>query len=247
MSNKEMSKRQIRKEQMRRKEKQSRLISILLITAGAVFVAFLIIWPNVQPVGEVVTPPVVTRSNVDFNKVGDPNAPIKILEYSDFQCPYCRIFYENTEAQLMEQFVDTGTAYFEYKSVGGFIGPESRDAAEAAYCAGDQGMFWEMHDVIFANQTGENVGAYSERRLEALAEAIDLDMGEFNECLSSGKYADLVEQDAKDATAAGIQATPSFIISYEVNGEAQTRLIQGAQGIDVFRQEIEAALAEMGQ
>ena len=242
-----MSKRQMRKEQIRRKEKQSRLVSILLITAGAIFVAFLIIWPNVQPIGEVVTPPSVTRTNVDFNKVGDPNAPIKILEYSDFQCPYCRLFYENTEAQFMEEFVDTGTVYFEYKSVGGFIGPESRDAAEAAYCAGDQGKFWDMHAVLFAYQTGENVGAYSERRLEAFAEAIDLDMNAYNECIDSGKYDDLVEQDSKDATAAGIQATPSFILTYEVNGETQTRLIQGAQGIEVFRQEIEAALADMGQ
>ncbi|MCB0101800.1 MAG: DsbA family protein [Anaerolineales bacterium] len=247
MTNKEMSKRQARKEQIRRKEKQSRLVSILLITLGAVFVAFFIIWPNVKPVAEVVTPPQVTRTNADFNKVGDPNAPIKILEYSDFQCPYCRIFYENTEAQLIEQYVDTGVVYFEYKSVGGFIGPESRDAAETAYCAGDQGMFWEMHDAIFANQTGENVGAYSTRRLEALADAIGLDMGEYNDCISTGKYADLVEQDATDATAAGIQATPSFLVLYEVNGETQTRVIQGAQGIDVFTQEIEAALAEMGQ
>ncbi len=247
MNTKEMSKRQMRKEQIRRKEKQSRLLSILLITAGAIFVAFLIIWPNVQPIGEVVTPPSVTRTNVDFNKAGDPNAPIKILEYSDFQCPYCRLFFENTEAQLMEEFVDTGTVYFEYKSVGSFIGPESRDAAEAAYCAGDQGKFWEMHDVLFANQTGENVGAFGERRIQAYAESIDLDMGAFNECIDAGTYADLVDQDAKDATAAGIQATPSFILTYEVNGETQTRLIQGAQGIDVFRQEIQAALAEMGQ
>lgn len=247
MSNKEMSKRQMRKEQMRRKEKQTRMLSIILVTVGALFLAFLIIWPNVQPVGEVVTPPAVTRTGVDFNKVGDPNAKVKITEYSDFQCPYCRIFFENTEAQLMEQYVDTGIAYFEYKSVGGFIGPESKDAAEAAYCAGDQGLFFEMHDVIFANQTGENVGAFSERRLEALAESINLDMAAYKDCFSSGNYADLAEQDAKDATAAGIRATPSFIITYEVNGEAQTRLIEGAQPVDVFGQEIEAALAEMGQ
>ena len=247
MNNKEISKRQMRKEQIRRKEKQSRLVAIGLVTLGALFLAFLIIYPNVQPVGEVVTPPQVARPVVDFNTAGDPSAPITITEYSDFQCPYCRIFYENTEPSLMERYVETGTAYFVYKSVGGFIGPESKTAAEAAYCAGDQGKFWEMHDVIFANQTGENVGAYSDRRLEAFAEALELDMAAYDDCMSSGKYDDLTEQDAKDATAAGIQATPSFIISYEVNGETQTRVIQGAQSIDVFAQEIEAALAEMGQ
>lgn len=247
MSNKEISKRQMRKEQVRRKEKQSRLIAISLITLGALFVAFLIIYPSLKPVGEIIVPEQVNRPQVDFNTAGNPDAPITITEYSDFQCPYCRLFFENTEEMLMEQYVNTGTVYFVYKSVGGFIGPESKTAAEAAYCAGDQDKFWEMHDVIFANQTGENVGAFSERRLEAFADAISLDRGEFDECMSSGKYDDLAEQDAKDATAAGIQATPSFIISYLVNGETQTRVIQGAQSMDVFMQEIEAALADMGQ
>lgn len=247
MENKDMSKRQLRKEQIRRKEKQSRLIGIVLITLGALFVAFLIIYPNVKPVDAVIAAPGASRPNVDFNAAGDPEALVTITEYSDFQCPYCRIFYENTEAAVMAQYVETGKAYFVYKSVGGFIGPESQDAAEAAYCAGDQGKFWEMHDILFTNQTGENVGAYSSRRLELMADEIGLDRGLYDECISSGKYKDLVEQDAKDATAAGIQATPSFIITYEVNGETQTRVIQGAQGIDVFAQEIEAALAELGQ
>lgn len=247
MENKDMSKRQMRKEQMRRKERQSRLIGIGLITLAALFVAFLIIYPNVKPVDAVLPAPETSRQDADFNAVGNPEAPITITEYSDFQCPYCRIFYEKTEAALLAQYVDTGKAYFVYKSVGGFIGPESKDAAEAAYCAGDQGKFWEMHDTLFANQTGENVGAYSSRRLELMADEIGLDRDLYDDCISSGKYSDLVEQDAKDATAAGIQATPSFIITYDVNGETQTRVIQGAQGIEVFAQEIEAALAELGQ
>ena len=247
MNNKEMSKRQMRREQIRRKEKQSRLIAIVLITLGALFLAFLFIYPNFKPVGEIVTPEQVSRPDADFNTAGDPNAPITITEYSDFQCPYCRIFFENTEALLLEKYVATGTVYFVYKSVGEFIGPESKAAAEAAYCAGDQGKFWEMHDILFANQTGENVGAYTDRRLEVFADEIGLDRAEYDDCVSSGKYAELADQDAADATAAGIQATPSFVITYEVNGETQTRLIQGAQGIDVFTQEIEASLADMGK
>lgn len=247
MSEKEMSKRQVRKEQIRRKEQRSRLVAIALITLGALFLAFLIIYPMLKPVGAVNPAPEVSRPNVDFNTAGDPNAPIVITEYSDYQCPYCRLFFENTEELLMAQYVEPGTVYFVYKSVGGFIGPESEAAAEAAYCAGDQGKFWEMHDIIFANQTGENVGAYTDRRLEAFADELDLDRGLYDDCISSGKYEDLTAQDAEDANAAGIQATPSFLITYEVNGETQTRLIQGAQPIDVFAQEIEAALAELGQ
>ena len=244
---KEMSKRQLRKEQIRRKEKQSRFLAIGLITVGALFLAFLVIYPNLKPLGEVVTPKEITRANVDFNTAGDPNAPITITEYSDFQCPYCRIFFENTEELLMKQYVETGTVHFVYKSVGAFIGAESKAAAEAAYCAGDQGKFWEMHDMLFTNQTGENVGAFDDRHLEAFADELGLDRGQYDDCRSSGKYSDLAEQDAKDATAAGIQATPSFILTYDVNGETQTRVIQGAQGIDVFAQEIEAALTDMGK
>jgi protein-disulfide isomerase len=247
MNTKEMSKRQMRREQIRRKEKQSRLVAIVLITLGALFLAFLVIYPNLKPVGEVVTPPENTRPNVDFNTAGDPNAPITITEYSDFQCPYCRLFFENTEALVMEKYVANGTAYFVYKSVGDFIGAESKAAAEAAYCAGDQGKFWEMHDILFANQTGENVGAFADRRLSAFADELGLDKATYDDCMSSGKYNDLTAQDAKDAEAAGIQATPSFIITYEVNGETQTRVLQGAQTIDVFSQEIDAALAEMGK
>lgn len=247
MNNKEISKRQMRKEQMRRKERRSRLFAIGLVSVGVILIAFLFIYPLVKPVGDVVTPPQTSRPNANFNAAGNPEAPITITEYSDFQCPYCRIFYENTEALLMERYVTPGTVYFVYKTVGSFIGPESQAAAEAAYCAGDQSKFWEMHDIIFANQTGENVGAYTDRRLEAFANAIALDMNTYNDCVRSGKYSERTDQDAADAQTAGIQATPSFILTYEVNGQTQMRVIQGAQSIDVFAQEIEAALAEMGQ
>jgi protein-disulfide isomerase len=244
---KELSKRQARKEQIRRKEQRSRLLGIGLISIGALFVAFLFIYPNFKPVGAVAEAPVKTRPNVDFNAVGDPNAPIKIVEYSDFQCPFCRIFFENTEGALIENYVANGTVYFEYHSFGAFIGTESGQAAEAAYCAGDQGKFWEMHDIIFANQTGENVGAYTDRRLVAFAEKLELNMSEFNDCFDTNKYSDMVDEDMKAGIAAGIEATPSFIMTYTVNGEEKSTMIEGAQTIDVFQQQIEAALAEMGQ
>lgn len=247
MTNKDMSKRQMRKEQMRRKETRSRLLGIGLISVGALFIAFLLIYPNVKPIGDIADAAAITRETVDFNTMGDPNAPIKLEEYSDFQCPYCRIFFENTEERLVENYVANGTVYFVYRSFGEFIGSESSAAAQAAYCAGDQGKFWEMHDIIFANQTGENVGAYSDRRLVAFAERLDLDMGEFNSCYDSGKYAETVDQDARDGLLAGIQATPSFVMTYEVNGETKTKIIEGAQSFETFQQEIEAALAEMGQ
>lgn len=147
----------------------------------------------------------------------------------------------------MKSYVADGTVYFVYNSFGDFIGPKSAAAAEAAYCAGDQEKFWEMHDIIFANQTGENVGNYTDRRLSAFAEKIGLDMDQFNSCYNGGDHRDRVNQDAKNATIAGIKATPSFVLTYTVNGEPKTRLIEGAQGYDAFKLEIDAALAEIGQ
>jgi len=244
---KELSKRQARREQIRRKDTRNRLLGIGLISIVAILVAFLIIYPNFKPVGDISTAPEVTRSQVKFNAAGNPDAPIRIDEYSDFQCPYCRIFFEETEAQIMESYVADGTVYFVYNSYGDFIGAESAAAAEAAYCAGDQEKFWEMHDIIFANQTGENVGSYTDRRLSAFAEKIGLDMDQFNSCFNGGDHRDRVNQDAKNATIAGIKATPSFVLTYTVNGEPKTKLIEGAQGFDAFKQEIDAALAEIGQ
>ncbi|MBI5842410.1 MAG: DsbA family protein [Chloroflexi bacterium] len=243
---KEISKRQQRREQMRREQMRSRLFTIGLVAVGAILVAFFFIYPNFKPVGAVVTPEAIVRPEAQGNGLGDPNAPIKIEEYSDFQCPYCRRFFEQTESQLVDAYVATGQVYFVYNSFGEFIGPESRASAEAAYCAGDQGKFWEMHDIIFVNQNGENIGDYTDRRLSAFAESVGLDMGAYNSCVSGGKYSDEVNQDFNDGRAAGIKATPSFVMTYTVNGETKTVLIEGAQPFSEFQSKIDAALAEIG-
>jgi len=244
---KDVSKRQARREQIRRKEQSGRFIGIGLVSVVAIFVAFLIIYPNFKPVGAIAAPEVITRPTVEFNGAGNPNAPIRIDEYSDFQCPYCAQFYKTTEPKLMEGVVADGTVYFVYNSFGEFIGPESASSAEAAYCAGDQEKFWEMHDMILANQEGENLGAFADRRLIAFAENLGLDMDKFETCFNGSSYKDLIETDLKEGLAAGVKATPSFVMTYTVNGEVKTKLIEGAQTIDVFQQEIDAALAEMGQ
>ena len=245
-STKDISKRQVRRGQMRRKEQRNRLIGIGLISIGAIFVAFLIIYPNFKPAEAIAAPEPTTRPNVDFNAAGNPDAPIRIDEYSDFQCPYCARFYQTTEKQLMDNFVADGTVYFVYNTFGDFIGSESGGAAEAAYCAGDQGKFWEMHDVLLSNQRGENQGAFVDKRLKEFAQYLKLDMGKFETCFNANKYKDTIDQDMKNGTAGGVKATPSFVMSYTVNGEKKTKLIEGAQSFDAFKQEIDAALAELG-
>ncbi len=182
----------------------------------------------------VTQPAQQTTSNQPANSMGDPNAPVRLIEYADFQCPYCRQFWQETEPQIVEQYVKTGKVYFEYHSVGAFLGDESGAAAQAAYCAGDQGKFWEYHDTLFSNWTGENVGDFTPDKLLQYAASVGLDKGTFGDCLNSGKYASRLDQDVKDAQAAGIRATPSFLI----NG----KLVEGALPFASFQQAIDAAL-----
>ncbi len=253
-----ISKREARRQQMKRSQQRNRLIVAGVIVVAVLVVAVLLIASNLPMSAEdralIKTPSVTyTRTQVDGNSVGDPNAPLKLEEFSDFQCPYCDRFSIETEEMLLQTYVETGKLYFTYRSFGAFIGPESGSAAEAAYCAGDQGKFWEMHDIIFANQTGENVGDYPNKRLTAFAELLNLDMNTFTKCFNGGIYSSRVDQDLKDGRAAGVQATPSFVLSYTVNGQPKTVLIQGAIPFDNasaeqdFKRTIEAALAEADQ
>ena len=123
--------------------------------------------------------------------------------------------------------------------MGAWIGPESAAAAEAAYCAGDQGKFWDYHDMLFDNWTGENVGAFSTQRLQAFGEALGLKMDEFRPCLDTHKYANQVAQDRAGGEKLGVKATPTFFI----NGKQ----IVGSQSFASFQKEIESALAAAKQ
>jgi len=243
---KKMSKRQEMRAKRERQSKMQRLGMIGIIVVGAILVAVAMIYPNLKPIGEVATVESADRPMVNDNAMGDPNAPIMIEEFSDFQCPYCERFYKDTEHQIADTYVADGTVYFVYRSFGSFIGPESKAAAEAAYCAGDQNKFWEYHDILFANQNGENIGDFTDRRLQAFAEALNLDMDAFNSCYNSGKYSDRVIQDGQDGQAAGVTGTPAFVLSYTVNGEKKTRFIAGAYPFNEFQTQIEGALVEMG-
>jgi protein-disulfide isomerase len=248
------SKRQARREQVQRKQARGRLITIGLISVGALFLVFAIVWPQLKPIAEVVSVDSKARYMADDNSIGDPAAPIQITEYSDYQCPFCERFHTDTEPLLEQYYVDTGKVLFTYRSAGNFVsgnigGPntESQDAAAAAYCAGDQGKYWEMHDALFANTRGvENQGSFASRRLSEIAKVAGLDVTQFEDCFSSGKYDDRVAQDSKDATAAGMQGTPFFVVSYTVNGETKTSTIDGAVPFSEFQVKFEAILNELG-
>ena len=258
-SDKAVSKRQERREKIRRKEQTGRLITIGLITIGALFVVFALIYPQIKPIVNVVTVDPFSRPNVDRNSMGDPKAPIQITVYSDFQCPYCKQFFNQTEHLLVQYYIVPGKAHFTYRSTGNWVSDniaratnatpqtESQDAALAAYCAADQNKFWEMHDALFANNRDvEDQGSFVPRRLTAIAKTVSgLDVNTWQGCYNSGKYASQVKQDLEDAIAAEIDGTPYFVITYVVKGETKTRILHGAQPFNTFQVELEAALSEI--
>jgi protein-disulfide isomerase len=119
--------------------------------------------------------------------LGNTNAPVQVIEFGDYQCPACAAFFS-------------------------FIGAESIAAAQAAYCAGDQGKYWQYHDQLYNDQHGENQGYFSTSRLEGYAQTIGLNMDQFKQCFEGGKYKDKVQSDYNYAVSKNVNSTPSFLV-----------------------------------
>ncbi len=231
-----MSKRQELRERRARQKKTQR---ILLISGGLIVVAAIALFfitTAMQPIGEIDSPKPVTRSQVNFNTMGDPNAPVKIVEYSNFLCGHCAAFALETEPLLIRDYIETGKVFFEYRSIGGGD-TEAGRTAEAAYCAGDQGKFWEMKDILFTNLKYLD---FSDHRLFAFAEQIGLDSAQFKDCFNSRKYAARVQEDATNAQNDGVEGTPTFLLS---NGD----VVYGNVPYSEFQAKIDAALAAAGK
>jgi len=176
--------------------------------------------------------------------LGDADAPITIVEVSDYQCPFCGKFSLESGKQLREEYVRTGKAKMVMMDLA-FLGSESVQAAQAARCAGDQEEYWAYHDKLFSyiwdnyyakGENGENVGAFSDDNLKLFAEELELDTEQFNKCLDSEKYIGAVESDynAAQKLLGDRLSTPSIFIG--------DKLIQGAQPYETFKQAIEEAL-----
>ncbi len=165
--------------------------------------------------------------------LGSAAAPVEIHEYGDFQCPACGAFTRAIRPLIVEAYVQTGRARIVWHDFA-WIGPESRGAANAARCAGDQGRFWDFHDLLYENQAGENHGAFAVDRLKAFGRSLGLDPGPFEACVDGGTYAPAVQADLVDVRDRGFTGTPTFVI-----GE---RRIVGAQPFAVFQDAIDAAL-----
>lgn len=211
----------------REKESRKRItalaIGALVLVAAILLVYFL---PRLLSVSKVEG-----YANQAGQSVGDPNAPVKVVEFSNFGCSHCRTFALENEAQFVKDYVDTGKVYFTY-SVFQFSEDETLNAAEAAYCAGDQNRFFEMQKLLFENSSF--AGAFADSSISSYAKELGLDVAAFNQCVENDEQLEKIRTDTANARDLGVTGTPMF----DVNGTIvySTTLVET----------IEAALAAAG-
>lgn len=181
--------------------------------------------------------PVVDMAKIvdDDAVLGKDDAPVTIVEFSDYQCPYCKRWHTDTFGQIKEKYIDTGKVKFIYRDFPLSFHQNAQKAAEAAECAGEQNKYYEMHAKLFENGNGDGSGL-AVADLKRYAQELKLDTAKFNTCLDSGAMRQEVSKDMSDGQRAGIQGTPGFFL----NGQE----ISGAQPFPVFEAGIEAVLSE---
>jgi protein-disulfide isomerase len=171
---------------------------------------------------------------------GSPNAPVTMIEFSDYQCPYCKRHADQTVPALLKDYVQTGKVRYAFRDFPlTQIHPLAAKAAEAARCAGDQGKYWEMHDRLFANP-----GELQAEKLPVHARSIGLDEVSFRKCLDESRHAAAVKEDLDAGARIGVTGTPAIVLGFSDGGQAKnTVVIRGAHPVGTFKAEIEKLLA----
>jgi len=170
---------------------------------------------------------------------GSDNAKVYLVEFGDYQCPFCKRFFDQTESQMMSDYVDSGKAKFYFLDVS-IVGDDSLTLGQGAWCADEQGKYWEYHDYIYANQGQENSGWGTPEKVKALARNISgLDSEQFNSCLDSKKYESQSQQLTSFAQQIGLTGTPTMFVGDPERGYIK---VTGAQPYSVFQQVIDAHL-----
>lgn len=178
----------------------------------------------------------------DDMKLGSDSAPLVLVEFSDFQCPYCRLFWSDSYSQIKSDYVDTGKLQIVYRDFPLSFHPAAQKSAEAVECAADQDKGWELHDKLYGEEAklGQGTVEYSVEDIKSWAADIGLDIESFNDCLDSGKYYDEVQQDMNEGVAAGVRGTPAFLLGKRDGN--QVLEISGAQPYSVFKSAIDSLL-----
>jgi protein-disulfide isomerase len=227
MTEEKKSKRQERREKIKQQESRSRLVTMGLLVVGAALVVLAFIYPSLNP-PKILTPEprTVALPSPKGTSLGDPNAPVVIDAFEDFQCPACQYFTESVEPQIIQYLVETGKARFVFHNYpfidgdGASNGGESDQAANASMCANEQDKFWDMQTIIYKNWNGENKGNLSDAKLKAMAKTIGLDTSAFNSCFSANKYKKDIQADFELGQKMGVSGTPSVFVNGQKVGEA---------------------------
>ncbi len=210
------------------------IISIVIISAIVVYSSSSVETGNLD-VGTHGTVSTTMGSSI----LGNPSAPITIVEFGDYQCHQCYNWFHNTKHSVFQNYVDTGKANFVFVDLA-FLGRDSPKAAQASYCAEDQGKCWEYHNQLYTAQESQiDNGWANSERLTAFAFGLDLDMELFDSCLDSGKYTKRVQYNIDEAKKLGASGTPTFFI---VGPDDQQQKLVGAQPYSVFKQVLDSMI-----
>ena len=171
--------------------------------------------------------------------LGSESAPITIVEFGDYQCEACYAWFHHTRDTLIDNYIETGKAKLVFVDLP-FLGRDSITAAQASYCAEDQGKYWEYHSILYTFQDGHPDSGWADRdRLNSFAFSLDMNMDEFNECMDSSKYKQRVKANYNEAVKNDANSTPTFII---ISQDGKTEKFAGAQPYSVFAATIESML-----
>ena len=171
--------------------------------------------------------------------LGSESAPVTIVEFGDYQCEACYLWFHTTRSTLIDNYIETGKAKLVFVDLP-FLGRDSPKAAQASYCAEDQEKYWEYHTILYTFQDGHPDSGWADRdRLNSFAFSLDMNMDEFNECMDSSKYKQRVKANYDDAVKNGVTQTPTFIL---VSSDGATKKLGGSQPYSVFAATIESML-----
>jgi protein-disulfide isomerase len=150
---------------------------------------------------------------------------VAVIEFSDYQCPFCGRYSKDTYAQIENDYVETGKIKYVFRDLPLPFHNQAFKAAEAAHCAGEQGKFWEMHDLLFHNQT-----ALTPEQLPAYAKDLGLSEGPFQQCLDTARFAADIKKDIADAGTVGVSGTPTFLIGVVQPGDGRVKVVKKLVG-----------------
>ena len=173
----------------------------------------------VVPVGPIPMDAIASGRGFPGYVAGSDDAPVTIIEYADFQCPGCQVAWLLTVQDLKERLVEQGTVKFIFRDFPLEIHDKARQAHHAAACANEQGMFWQMHDALFAKQNQWSPSAsVAERIFRGYAEEVGVDLEQYDACMAEGRYRGRIQATYEDGIRLGISSTPTMIIGDQMFG-----------------------------